>query len=539
MYVDPVKPEVCHLWLLVCVEYCEYDLNDLSQSIHQAVDSKRHTSETVQGGGLIVVPAIPPPSFAQSVSGSHMSALRIRKYPHFDGDLTLAEAEALVTDPTVVSQHSFFPFIESAQHWTKFAVKGLLGDKKDRPIRYAARKDSCIYSHYREILVPLYEARLKSLSIENQILAYRRIPKAGGGNKSNIDFANDAFEKIAQLGDCFAYALDISKFFENIDHSKLKSVWADLLGLKRLPKNHHQVYKSITKFAWVDKEALYKRLRFIGEKQRSNGKITSGYLVKRVPLQVCSGKVFRNKIFDLIQTNEDPHGIPQGSPISDVLANMYLIDFDTKMTAALANCSGHYYRYSDDVLILVPGNQDDIKLRLKMIQDTLNSCGDKLVFSAKKSAVHRFTQCQTGSDTTQSCTLVYGNQGKNGLEYLGFRFDGKSVYIRDSTRAGLNRKIVAAAKKLARIHARANPQKTLSELESSFNFDRLIKKFGRVDEFESNTKGYRGWTFWTYAVRANEVFGSKGRPILRQLRGYKSFVRHKAKEALARYTGAP
>jgi hypothetical protein len=205
----------------------------------------------------------------------------------------------------------------------------------------------------------------------------------------------------------------------------------------------------------------------------------------------------------------------------------------------LASCSGHYYRYSDHILILIPGNQDDIELRFKMIQDTLNSCGDKLVFSAKKSAVHRFTQHKIGIDISQNCTLVHGNQGKNGLEYLGFHYNGKYVYIRDSTRAGLNRKIVAAAKKLARIHAKANQEKTLSELESSFNFDRVITKFGRVDDFESNTKGYRGWTFWTYAVRANEVFGSKGRPILRQLRAYKSFVRHKSKEALARYAGLP
>jgi hypothetical protein len=32
-----------------------------------------------------------------------MPELRIRKYPHFDGDLTLAEAEALITNPTAVS----------------------------------------------------------------------------------------------------------------------------------------------------------------------------------------------------------------------------------------------------------------------------------------------------------------------------------------------------------------------------------------------------------------------------------------------------
>lgn len=467
-----------------------------------------------------------------------MAKLRIRKYPHFDGDLSLPEAKLLVNDAAAVGTHPFFPFIESAKHWTKFAVKGTAGASKDRPIRYAARGDACIYAHYRELLMPLYEAKLKSLGIEQCVLAYRRVPKVGAaGNKSNIDFAHDVFEKIIELGDCYAYALDIKGFFENIDHTKLKSVWAELLGTKGLPKDHHNVFKNVTRFAWVEKEALYKLLGYIGPKKRPNGKVADGYL-KRVPLQVCNGKTFRNKVSALIQENKVGHGIPQGSPISDVLANMYLLDFDAKMVAALASCGGYYFRYSDDILMLVPGAQDDIDLRLKLVQDTLNSCGDELIISSKKSAVHKFERLE-GSDHASICTLVYGSQGKNGLEYLGFRFDGKHVFIRDSTRAGLNRKIVAAANKLARIHVDSNPKMSVSQLEDSFNYNRVITKFGRVDNFESNTKGYRGWTFWTYAVRANATFGPKGKPILRQMRNYKLFVRRKCKAALLRFASLP
>lgn len=469
-----------------------------------------------------------------------MASLRIRKYPHFDGDLTLVEAEALVSDPVAVSRHGFFPFIESAERWTKFAAKGQVGTPKNRPIRYAARKDACIYSHYREILACLYEAKLKSLGVGESVIAYRRIPKdKARGNKSSIDFANDVFERIISLGDCQVYALDIKGFFEHIDHVKLKSVWADLLNVQRLPDDHHSVFKNITKFSWVDRDRLYRLLGFIGKKKRADGKTVTGYRVKRIPLQVCNSRRFRREVCALIETNDLPHGIPQGSPISDVLANMYLMDFDAKMVAYMAVCKGFYFRYSDDILLIVPGSQDDIAARIKTVQDTLNSCGDKLEISTKKSAVHRFNVSSVDGLTTRTCTLVYGTQGKNGLEYLGFRFDGERVYIRDSTRAGLNRKIVAAARKLARIHANINPSMAIAELEQSFNHNFVITKFGRVDDFESNARGYRGWTFWTYAIRAHETFGAKGKPIIRQLRSHKMFIRRKANEALARYAKQP
>jgi uncharacterized protein YaaR (DUF327 family) len=212
---------------------------------------------------------------------------------------------------------------------------------------------------------------------------------------------------------------------------------------------------------------------------------------------------------------------------------MYLLDFDVAMVALMKSCGGQYYRYSDDILLLIPGKQDDVEMRLKAVQSTLNECGEKLLISEKKSAVHRFENILVNDKASRVCTLIYGNQGKNGLEYLGFRFDGERVYIRDSTRAGLNRKIVASARKLARLHVRANPQKSLAQLLESFKYSYLLTKFGRIEDFESNTKGYRGWTFWTYALRASAVFGEKGNPIFRQLSSYKRFVRQKVKDAIA------
>jgi hypothetical protein len=348
-----------------------------------------------------------------------MAIARIRKYPHFDADLTLIEAELLVGDPEAVSRHPFFPFIDYVERWTKFAVKGANGTPKERPIRYAARRDACIYSHYREILMSVYETKLKELSIDECVLAYRRIPKDGeNGNKSNIDFANDAFQKISEMGDCFVYALDIKGFFDHIDHAKLKSVWATLLKKTILPLDHYCVFKNVTRYASVDRDALYRKLEFIGPKFLPNGRSTEGYLVRRVPLQVCDARSFRKKVANLIQVNKEPHGIPQGSPISDVLANMYLIDFDAKVASELAKCGGSYYRYSDDILIIVPSEGEDFKIRLESVQAIMNECGEKLVIQDKKSSVYSFEKGSEGTGS-QIFKLIHGKQGRNGLSVFG------------------------------------------------------------------------------------------------------------------------
>ncbi len=59
---------------------------------------------------------------------------------------------------------------------------------------------------------------------------------------------------------------------------------------------------------------------------------------------------------DTIQFNgtEIKKGIPQGSPISAILSNIYMIDFDVKMKEFISKVNGKYYRYCDDILCIAP-----------------------------------------------------------------------------------------------------------------------------------------------------------------------------------------
>lgn len=469
----------------------------------------------------------------------HLNKKDLKKYPHFDPLISAEEGEAYATDKVRVARHAFFPFIQYSQRWTRFRKKGEKRPPKVRPIRYAARRDAYIFSYYRRVLSESYEAELVRLGLGASILAYRKIPTSNGqGGKCNVHFAADAFLAIRKLGDCCAIALDISGYFESLDHGQLKDLWCRMLGVNRLPPDHFQVFKAITKYAWVEKEEAYERLGHFGVKTVIGGKPIKGYLTPytKVPKCLCKGKVFREKITSeggqesIVQTNEKPHGIPQGAPISDLLANLYLIDFDATVAAWVGQIGGAYFRYSDDILILVPGDETVGRDLMERTCALIGNFGPELKIKKEKSSLVVFQR--QGDD--QRFTLLEGNQGKNGLEYLGFRYDGKRVYLRDATLSNLLRKIARAAYGDAEACAKRYPDKDAIKLKKLFDYERLVKRFGRVEGFGKMQGDHRNWTFWTYVRRAASVFDTLGKPILRQLRSHRAFIRRRADGALER-----
>jgi hypothetical protein len=185
------------------------------------------------------------------------SAKDLKHYPHFDRRLSLAEAEAIVSDPDRVASNKFYPFFLYHETWQPFRSADTgKPELKSRPIRYAARRDAYILMHYRKIVSEKYEQRLSDLGISECPIAYRKVRKPSGGGKCNIDFAKDAFDEIKKQGDCVAIALDIKGYFENLDHAKIKEIWCDLLGVVRLPADHFAVFKNVTKYHVVDQKGV-------------------------------------------------------------------------------------------------------------------------------------------------------------------------------------------------------------------------------------------------------------------------------------------
>lgn len=453
-----------------------------------------------------------------------------KNYPHFDAPISRRILERLVNDPVEVAAHQFFPFLvyKKARNSLKSRKEGR-PRKSPRPIRYAPRRDAAIFAAYRSKLSKLYEKELINRGIDQCVIAYRRIKRVSGkGNKCNIDFAKDAFDAISQHKSCTVFAFDISSYFENIDHTNLKSQWCSLLGVDRLPSDHFAVFKAITRYSYALKKDVYTRLGFRHSKAKRKLLKKTYTLRKRdMPKQLCTPKDFKLKVAGkggtyskLVKQNDEDTGIPQGSPISDVLANLYLLDFDVCMNTYATSLGGTYYRYSDDILLIIPGSDIDCKKISALVNSSLKHSGSQLEISANKTSIVAFHRC--GDQLLH--TPIEGKTSKEGLEYLGFRYTGDKIYLRNTTISNLHRKIVKRCKKEAENHVARYPGKNRIWLERNFDFKKLDKAFGRVPKFEPYSEKSK-WTFWTYAKKSMDCFGEQGKPIARQLRKQKGFIR--------------
>ncbi|SHK32154.1 Reverse transcriptase (RNA-dependent DNA polymerase) [Roseomonas rosea] len=483
---------------------------------------------------------MPPSSL---VSGGRMdwklNSSDLKRYPHFDKYLPPEEIERIVTDPNRVRTNAFFPFIRYEKSYQPFRQKGDAEEKpekKTREIRYASRRDAYIFAYYRFLLSQKYNAELDRLGISDNVIAYRKILVKGSPDKGkcNIDFAKDAFDKILALGECSAVVLDISKYFESLDHEQIRGLWCRLFGYDDLPPDHHAVFKNITQYRFVERDKAYERLGFIG--QINDGeKTTRGYLkgFKEMPNQLCSMADFRAKIaggspeyHSIIEKNVNAYGIPQGAPISDILANLYLIDFDVLIKNYVDSRGGLYLRYSDDIIVILPGDEGPGIEAREFVREKIKDFGAQLQIKLSKCALVKF---QRREDGRLFFTHVEGAKGHNGLEYLGFRFDGEHVFLKDSTISGLYRKITRSLRKEAMTFIRRYPGKDVEFMVKNFNVDQFVKRFGRVEDFDHSSE-CEDWTFWTYARRAQKAFGTRGIKIMHQLKRHRSLVKERAVE---------
>lgn len=438
-----------------------------------------------------------------------------KRYPHFSAPLSASKTEVIATSPGMVSGHAFLPFITYEKKWRRFK-KGDKREFKVRPIKFASSTDANIFSYYRDRLSGPYEQILLEREIADCVIAYRKIPVEPGKSqgKCNIHFANEVFCQVREVKRCCVVALDVKSFFESLDHGRLKRVWCQLLGETQLPKDHYAVFKQLTRQPTISRDVAFERLGYSERDKR--GVLQYVKARKDVPRQLCSSARFRQEVEKcgserLIITNKKPYGVPQGAPLSDLLANAYLIEFDAAMAAYVKGKGGYYRRYSDDILVIVPGDGRAGKGAREFTERLMRQQGAQLKINPEKTS----TVCFAPSDGRLLCRSVGNSKSIQGLEYLGFRFDGNNIYIRNSTISNLKRKIRLAcwheAQKLVARYPGKNKQFMMEK-----HFHILIKRFKRVPDFE-RLCDCREWTFWTYVRKCTTVFGKRGLHIYRQL----------------------
>jgi len=404
---------------------------------------------------------------------------RRRGYPHFDSATNYAAAQRIVTSPNQVASHSFYPFISFQVKTVKVKRNRSTGKvekqiPKERPIAYASHVDSHIFAYYAFKLSKNYERIILQNSLQSCVIAFRAL------GKSNIQFAADAFNEIKKRGDCHVLCLDIKGFFDNLDHQILKSAWCETLVLPKLPNDHYAVFKALTRYSVVDRADLYELI----------GKSVHNFSSQSERL--CAPDEFRNLIRKnkLIKTNSSKKGIPQGSPISALLSNIYMLNFDKKVKEFAELVGGCYLRYCDDMFLIVPLEQKEHAF--KFVEQEIAKIG--LEFQGKKTERVNFNM--------KNGELIADKP----LQYLGFVFDGTQVLLRSASLARYSERMrrgvrLAKATMRKRNRARASRGEANQPLYKKKIFQRYTH-LGRQN-------------FLSYGYRAAKLMGSKS--IKRQL----------------------
>lgn len=361
-----------------------------------------------------------------------------------------------------------------AHSYKKLDGTGTVKTVKQRPLHYASHFDSLIYAYYAHLLGKKYEAKLKEdPELDKAVLAYRTIPisKENSKGKSNIHFAQDVFEEINKRvdtdGEVAVLALDLKSFFSSLDHPTIYKTWAYALDKDELPKDHLNVFRACTNFSYV----LYNDLKKKGKHHFDESRLakirkTKGFRCFfesnadfRKAIKEGRLPVYKNPFFSDKDENgkKERVGIPQGLPISAVLANLYLIEFDRTIINDLSRRFGVYYRrYSDDILILCQPAE------MISIEDYVNELIKKFHVKISTDKTERFlfrkmVYNQNGDKRTTAIRIIEeGEHGANiciidsPLTYLGFEFRGYNTLIKSTNIAKYYRRVIQIIKRRSR-----------------------------------------------------------------------------------------
>jgi hypothetical protein len=486
--------------------------------------------------------------------------------PQISGDLkSISRVVKKIKNPKYVENYAFYPLLHVNIKERKYKkhpnLKGIrchsYFDKgkfektvKIRPLHYANHTDALIFSYYAFELQKRYELKLKeNLKLSDCITAYRKIPVLNSSkNKGSIDFAHDAFQEIKKRtlenNECAVLAFDIKSFFPSLNHQFLEDKWKELMNFKELPKDHQNVLKAATKFSFLYKNDL-KKYRTQNSKrahfdERNLAKIRNlngfkAYFASpkafREAMKSGEVRLYKNQ-FKSKETNE-MIGIPQGLPISAILANLYLLDFDkTIFNSLVENENCYYRRYSDDIVIVCSKNQiENVK---QIVENEMRKC--KVIISTEKTETFLFNK---RDEKILSSKLVDGFWIE-GLPfvYLGFEFYGHKTLIKSTNLSKFYRRMIYSVKLKCKRAIKASERqggkpilfkRQLYKIYRNINLDstkirrrftKLVKQETGDFRIESKMKKspFQG-NYFNYARRASEIMNEPA--ILKQIEGEK------------------
>ena len=417
-----------------------------------------------------------------------------KPYAHFDWRTDIGQQWEYIADPDKIAKHGFYPFIHYEKRTLKYSKKKGRKEKK-RDICYAAHIDRCIYQYYSFLLNELYNERVKKDGTSASAVAYRT-----DLHENNIHFSKRAFDFIKANSPVHVMIGDFTGFFDNLDHAYLKQQWCSLVGVDRLPSDHFKVFKNITAYSKMELTDL---LRINGlEDTKSDRKKMNGMARVLTPEQFKENR-------SLIQKHVEPYGIPQGSPISGILANVYMLDVDKQINDAVNELGGMYIRYSDDFMIILPDAPEiDAAKELKRIADMVKQA-PRLTLEPSKTQYFHFE-----NGVLTNCGKFFhenADDSSRTINFLGFSFDGQKVRIRSKTVSKYYYRMYRKARNIAKMGGYTPDGKRITGENLYMTYSRKGAKKGPGN-------------FLTYVNRAASEYGPN-EPIKRDTRKHMQKIR--------------
>lgn len=252
-----------------------------------------------------------------------------------------------------------------------------------RTLGIASIRDALVQTIlYEDVLYEPVEALFRNLDESGPVsFAYRKGKSAPLAAKYVYRYSRDGY--------WFVYDADLSKYFDTIPHVKLLKKIAQVIG-----GNTSRTYRLVRRFVRTDRapHSTYK------------------YVARR-------GKRIGYKIFHWRKPNrrrpKRDKGVPQGGVLSGMLANLYLHKFDEWIVKELAErVDLKYVRYADDFIIMVK-SPDALSVIDQEVNQKLRTDSFSLEINEHK---------------TKKIDIR-----EDGLDFVGFHFDGQHIRVRRKT----------------------------------------------------------------------------------------------------------
>jgi hypothetical protein len=424
-----------------------------------------------------------------------------KAYAHFDWRTDIGQQREYISVPENISHHAFYPFIHYQQKIVKYQKDVGKKPPKVRDICYAAHIDRCIFQFYSFQLNNLYNERVKRDGIDGVAIAYRT--DLGG---SNITFSKQAFDFIRRNAPCYVMIGDFTGFFDNLDHQYLKRQWCLLLDERFLPEDHYAVFRNVTHYSKWERSDLLKLNGLPDTKE--------GVKLLNKKSAVLTKEQFQQNRSHII-THPDPFGIPQGSPISAVLANVYMLEVDKKINDMVRAVGGMYMRYSDDFIVVLPEQQEGDSAKaleqvVALVQET-----PRLELQPSKTQYFHFA-----NNTLVNCGNRFhadADCSKRFINFLGFTFDGNKISIRSKTTGKYYYRMYRKARGIVKQGGYTPEGKHISGKKLYETYSKKGAKNGRGN-------------FLTYVERAADVYGKNedvGRDTARHMQKIRKALKSK------------